>query len=458
MPQPSSRRALLGTVASAVGAQVLVGCAMAPHGWLRAAHPSSVPSATRPRRSAASAVLSLEISFPDTVVSAFERAYPSVHLMTGSPAPKYQIIQASLIGAPGAFADFTAALRQINFDPSVLVAGSMAAWTNRGRTFGIPISEVPWGVRWRRDAFAAADIPRPDPDWTWDDFRSGCARLQTLAASGRVKGLGAALGPIALLPAGNATTPGGWFRGPTGWGFPPALWWEGLWQAFVWGFGASAAQAGHFTLTAPGTVSALQNLVDLARAFCLPANLVAALPTNVPHSVWFSQIYSQFAMMFAPYGRGNIGASWAWARLPRFPVSPVIPTATTAVALGATKPSGGVPPADAPETLVAAQFGVWLDSPAGVDLTSSAGTVPAAAAASIQTRFWTGPGPGSAAVVGDWQHFRGVYDGFPPVSAPQATVGNFVARAVSDAIEGTSSLPDALAGAEKRMNANVIQP
>jgi len=330
----------------------------------------------------------------------------------------------------------------------------MAAWTFGGRVSGLPVSLLPWGVRWRRDAFTAAGIPPPASDWTYDDFRSAGARVQALAASGHLKGLGSALGPIALpLPGSPHTVAPGLIEGPKGGVFAPALvLGTGLWQGFVWGFGGSVAHRGRFFLTAPQTVAALQQLVDLAREYSVPARYMSALPTDTPPAAWDAAVRSLFAMEFAPYNSGYpLPAGWAWARLPRFPVEPVVPTQSTAVAVEASKPGGAPPAPDAPETLAAARFGVWLDSAAGIAVTAPRGLAPALAAPSIQTTFWTGRSLDGAAALGDWHQFRGVYDGFPAVLSR-----DYVAQALSDAMAGTANLADALAGAEKRMNAELL--
>ena len=137
--------------------------------------------------------------------------------------------------------------------------------------------------------------------------------------------------------------------------------------------------------------------------------------------------------------------------MPRFPIRPVIPVLSEAVALQG-HPSRPVPLPDAPETVAAAQFGAWLNSSSAAQILATAGMAPAASADSIQKAFWTGLGPGKAAAVGDWPDFRDVYDGFP-IIPPQ----DFVAGAISDVLQGKAKLADALALAEQRMNAAVLQ-
>ena len=89
--------------------------------------------------------------------------------------------------------------------------------------------------------------------------------------------------------------------------------------------------------------------------------------------------------------------------------------------------------------------------------TEPARMAPIVAAPRLQARFWTGAGPGAAAIVGDWQNFRDVYDGFPTGLGVPDTAAGAVAQALSAAIHGTSTLQAALAAAETRMNAEMVQ-
>ncbi len=82
---------------------------------------------------------------------------------------------------------------------------------------------------------------------------------------------------------------------------------------------------------------------------------------------------------------------------------------------------------------------------------------PAVASSGIQARFWSGPGAGAAAVLGDWPHFRDVCDGFPSTASGILGGGLAVATALSQAIAGTAPLPEALAQAQTRMNAAIPQ-
>lgn len=439
MPDALSRRTLLLSLAGAALAACRASGVRRP-GWTSLNGKGAVE-------------LGLEATLPTGVVAAFQRAYPNIHLASGAragvaPYRIGQLLASQSRPIAQQYADLTVALRELNFDHTVLVPGTMAAWTSGGRILAVPWAELPWGIRWRTDAFDAAGLAPPTSQWTFEEFLEDCTLLQELAVSGRVKGLRAALGPIALRSTGDQ-----WFRGPQGTAYLPALFWEGLWQSFVWGFGGSVASNGSFTLTEPETVAGLQTLVDLIEAFSVPAQDVSSLPTKgVTFTEWDSDVLSLFAMTFDYYSQvpGRYSSVWAWARMPRFPSLPVVPTMSSAMALDVG--SGPIPTADAPETLAAAQFAAWLDSPAAIKLTAPAGIPPANALPAIQSDFWSGPGPKDAAVIGDWRYFRDVYDGFPVVPSQ-----DFVATAISAVLGGSIKLPDALAQAEQQMNNELAQ-
>lgn len=465
-----SRRRLLLTLAGAI----LAGCGTRSPGRQASTGPSSAPVArgrsttvSTPLNSGAAPItLGARFAFlvPAGVFSAYERTNPKVRFATTPAAapPRYSLGTPFTSYDLGGWADLTEALHTLNFDPAVLFPGALAGWTYNGRIRALPYAQYPLGVQWRRDVFTKAGMAPPAPNWTYDDFRKTCAQLQAMAASGRFKGLSAAVGPIAMAPRGTLHTQPqssgveGSYNGPsTAAGlalFVPALLWSGLWQSFVWGFGGSVARHGRFSLTAPQTVAALQQLVDLAREYSLPGRYISSLSTKTTGAAWEAEIRSMFAMRFAQYDGGGsaLPTGWEWTRLPRFPVDPVIPVGSYAVAVGATG-AGAPPPPDAPETLAVARFGNWLDSAAGVAVTAPSGLAPALATAAVQRQFWTGPYPRAAASIGDWQHFRSMYDGFPVV--PTATS---VERAISDAVEGTAPLATALAQPEKDLNAELL--
>jgi ABC-type glycerol-3-phosphate transport system substrate-binding protein len=332
----------------------------------------------------------------------------------------------------------------LNFDPTVFLPGAMNFWTGMGQILAVPWTENPWGVVWRKDAFAAAGLAAPSAAWTFDDFRSACAALQTLAGSGRVKGLRAALGPIAPQM----------FHGPQAFAYSGAMTWGGLWQAFVRGFGASVVVGGRFALTAPATVSALQQLVDLIQRFALPPSsipVVPHLPASLTGEEWLAQIQSMFAMTFSPLLDGSLPAHFAWARLPRFPSMPVIPTLSSAIELR-VQPFGAPPLPEAPQTIATAEFALWLNSASAAPIMASAGVPPAVRSAAIQKAFWSGPGAGAASALGDWENFRDAYDGFPVVPATDD-----VGDAITSVVEGNATLSAALAHAEQKMNALVLR-
>lgn len=61
--------------------------------------------------------------------------------------------------------DLTEAVRTLNVVADDYLPGTMTSWTNGGHILAVPVSQVPWGVVWRTDAFATAGISPPTADW-----------------------------------------------------------------------------------------------------------------------------------------------------------------------------------------------------------------------------------------------------------------------------------------------------
>lgn len=233
-----------------------------------------------------------------------------------------------------------------------------------------------------------------------------------------IKDLEGALYPLALPPPKPSA------RGhaiPVG-----SLMLPGLWQAFIWGFGGSIIADGKFELTDPATVQAIEALLAL-QGYAAPA-------TGGGH-----------ALAFQLYQPAPLPAPWTWARLPRFPVNPVV--TTVSYAQGVVGNPGEVPP----DVLAAAvTFMLWLYEPAAVSLAAGQGDPPVVASASAQPAYWTHKPDGGGAV-GDRSHFRDCYDGFPSVTV------HAMEYAMTSVLFGGVKPSAALAVAEQEMNSGRCQ-
>ncbi len=415
--------------------------------------------------------LPVQSSWPVTLVHAFEDAHPGIRLdpSGASPDRPYEVDgwddSATLAGN---LTDLSPALRELNFRSGAVFPGVWASWTDQGRVLGVPVSVNPWGVRWRQDAFHAARLQPPSAGWTFEEFQADCIALARLAGTGEVQGLAAALGPMspALIPnrvGGITITARGAIGGPSGVIFPTAMRYEGLWQAFVRGFGGTIGRDGAFSFASDAaSVSAMATLTGLIRDYALPVAQVQAVAGRSASWSWGRQVTPLFAMTFDRLdGWRNLNYAsppWGWARMPRFPVLPVITVGSNAVVL---RSLSGHPrlPSNAPQALATAEFGIWLNSATATNLTSALGpwAPPASADPAVQTRFWSGPAvtnhaaaASGVAAAGDWKHFVDVYDGFPAIPAHDA-----VLDAMASALGGTTPLEAALAQAQQTMNAQL---
>jgi ABC-type glycerol-3-phosphate transport system substrate-binding protein len=65
-----------------------------------------------------------------------------------------------------------------SFGPSDFWPGIISGMEDtEGRITGLPITLFLQGIFYNKSAFAAANLPYPQPGWTWDDFRSAAAAL-----------------------------------------------------------------------------------------------------------------------------------------------------------------------------------------------------------------------------------------------------------------------------------------
>lgn len=363
-------------------------------------------------------------------------------------------------GATEMFEPLDVALRLRNVDVPSLTTGAGAALQTAGHMYGLPLTQLPWGVRWRTDGFAAAGIGPPAASWTLDEFEAICVQLQVFAASGNSPQIHSALGPF-LGQYGMPVSPSTTFWLPDAFEAP------GLWSGFVAGFGGSVAEGGQFHLTAPATMQALGRLVDLAQRFAAPPGRAGA-PSSAAQSAVLSGCpvdAGADGMWFAPYvpllhlsqplpGLTPVDCTaWSWARMPRFPVSPIIPTVVSGLGLAALAPprSSGTATAASPDALAryvdaAASFLVWLYQPSAQKLLGSAGFIPVAASSAVQTPFWANAAADIGAL-GDFTNFVDYAAGWPAVPPT-----DYVGQALAQAATAPAHLPALLAQAEMQLN------
>jgi len=396
--------------------------------------------------SAAAAPIRLTVDYPFTqargLLDRFNATHPSVTAVAFSrPQPVYlaALAQGTVFSRAAPYLRaLDGALRVLNFNPATLLPGGVEAFALSGRTLALPTTVRPWCVAWRTDAFQAAGLPDPDPQWTLDAFEAACAGLQHAAAAGRVKGLAAALSPaVGQYRITDTSHHSIQFLSGT-------LTEEGLWEGFALGFGGAVIDRGRFVLTDPGTVAGLGRLVSIGARYGLP-------PAKVPAQVaGLSQLLDLYALDLVPYGpdvTGLYDPRWRFARFPRLPVVPVVPTLFMGAGL-ITQPrttAGAV----APYANAAAEFLVWSSGSEAQALLTGAGVAPVSADAATQQRFWSAA-PAKSRAVGDWQHFVNYAEGWP--AYPPTPI---MADALTQAVQAPSTLGALLAGAEQKMNAAV---
>ena len=371
--------------------------------------------------------------------------------------PQYDVPR----GGTMRFEPLDVALRLRNVDIPALIQGASGALQLAGRTYGLPVTQLPWAVRWRKDVFDAAAIKPPAADWTLDDFEAICTRLHSFAANGKPPQIATPLGPF-LGEYGVPVSPS------TAYWVPDAFEAPGLWSAFAIGFGGTLTKDGRFYLTAAATVDGLGRLVDLARRFGAP-HVTDGAPTSGAQSAVLSGCpvgAGAYGMWFAPYvpplhlsfglpGLGRVDcARWQWARMPRFPVSPVIPTVVSGLGLARSVPTrkpGRVTTAPSTGTVArhvtaATSFLLWLYQSQAQTRLRSAGFVPVSASPAAQSPFWA-DASANVRALDDFGHFVDYTAGWPGVP-PTDYVGQVLVQAVA----APAMLPKLLSDAELQLN------
>jgi len=379
----------------------------------------------------------------------FNATHPGMAIATGhtyrrGTASVYALAGVSGWGVDGfASTVLDSALHARNFDPTIVQSGLLDGYRAENGLFGLPVSQAPVAVRWRKDVFRLAGLGTPAPDWTIADFQAACVELQTVVGSGKVRGLQAVLYP-----------PGGYVLGPyCCWGvlFDPAWW-----TAFSLGYGGTITENGVFALDGRA-LEGLSVLVDIIRRFS-PATGGAGVPASA-----YPDAFALAVDFWGPPGGADpaaqihtfpavapvlrYGPEWAWARLPRFPARPVITTLPNGE--GLTLLRGAAP--DERQLEMAVEALLWLHSSDAQRLLEAWGAVPVLADAEAQRQFWERQAPEDQAV-GDWRNFIGYGPDWPgPVN--ESLMSAALMRAVGD----PSQLEAAIALAVEQMNATLAQ-
>ena len=372
------------------------------------------------------------------LIAAFNAAHTHVRIVPGSqhvrgPVSLYalQSVGANLV-APAAIQPLDAALKAANFDPRQVQPDFLQSYRHHNTPSGLPISQMPLAVRWRRDVFAPLRLSPPKADWSIDDFERVCQTVSAAIEGGHAPDLLAPLYPVAAATAlsfGIVANPA-------------------FWMAFALGYGGSVVTDGRFAPDA-GALQGLSVLVDIVRRYC-PLSVGRPIDTTAG----LVQLSRRFALAFdlwAPPGvfapSQIFGAQWAWARLPRFPVRPVVTTLTNGE--GLTMPPHGQQ--DPGQLDMAVEALLWLYRPAAQALLQAWGAVPVLAAEGIQKQFWSRQSSADQAV-GDWRNFVPYDAGWPSsqVGWPSGSVKYKITNVMMGALSQAFRHPEALA-------ANVVQ-
>ena len=330
------------------------------------------------------------------------------------------------------------ALQAHNFDPGIVQAEALAGYRTPSGLTGLPVSQAPIAVRWRKDVFAAAGLSTPASDWTIADFQAACIELQKVVERGTVGGLQAVLYP-----------PQSYVVGPyCCWGVLVDPAW---WAAFALGYGGTVAKNGVFALDSRA-LEGLAVLVDIASRFgprsplpttAYPDGFALALDFWGPPGGAEPATEAHMVPAVAPVLR--YGPHWAWARIPRFPVRPVITTLTNGEGL---TPVAGAPSDDRQLAEVVEAL-LWLYTPAAQRILQAWGAVPVLSDPKAQRRFWKAQAPDGQAV-GDWANFIG----YGP-EWPGSVNRTLISAALMAAIADPSQLEPQVAAAVQRMNASL---
>lgn len=394
-----------------------------------------------------------------SLLSEYHKTHPNINvepinsLQNGSGRSPF-VMEGVFGGYLGAIkaelAPLDSALKTNQFDAGSLLPGARDAFAVHGQTVGLPLAVQPCAVMWRPDVFSEAGLQTPDPNWTWADFVSVCNVLQSKIASGDLKTIQWALGPMT-----------GQYNVAEG-GKPLTQWWgashiPGLWQAFVLGYGGEAVVNGRFALANAKVMQGLEQFVSVATRFSLPTSQVPTTPAGMQN---FTERYALAFSFYVP-DVGPPGPSlapsytkgWQFARLPRFPVRPIVTTSFLGDCL-AYLPSSDAATVDFSQALTqqaadvdaGTDFLTWMYSPAAQSILTGNGFPPVMADGEAQRGFWQRMRR-DIRVIGDWENFVYYADGWPNVPPP-----DIMDSALQNAVGDPRTLMSELMKAEQVMN------
>jgi multiple sugar transport system substrate-binding protein len=140
----------------------------------------------------------------DRVIQAFEETHPLIHVQplrfhpTGYVDAMLGLIESGQgpdlimlmsdhfadIDAPAYFCDLGEFLSTRPRLARDLAPVPMSLFQRTGRQYGLPFVASPIVLCYNRDMVRAADLPEPDPTWTWDDLVAAARRLTTAPDAG----------------------------------------------------------------------------------------------------------------------------------------------------------------------------------------------------------------------------------------------------------------------------------
>lgn len=430
-----SRRRLLR---SALAAGTVSGFGLTACG-VRASSQSAIP----PSPTVTVAVDGFLAAFPH-LMQTFASDHPSVAVVPVIATQRSYAIEERQPGADNRhWVSLDAFLRRSDFDPSGLLPGTMGAFISRGAQDAVPITQAPAAMHWRRDVFDAAGLPAPQPSWTLAQWLDACNRIQAVIASGKVEGLVSVWGPLRSMRIGS---------GADVMGLPNPLGNPSLWVGFALGYGGTIVQGGHFDFSDAKVQAGLAQLVSLARAFGAPAGVLPTRKADVPtfpekYAIEWVQYLPARGFPAAPPPLPQYGPEWRYARFPRLPVRPIVPTNLLGLGVVLTDGSQGTPPPPQADLDAADELLLWLYQPNQQRELAAAGIIPILADPATQATYWSSVAADVRAV-GDWSHFQPATLGWPGLP-PENLMGDALAQAVED----PGTLSGALGSAASQMNA-----
>jgi len=306
----------------------------------------------------------------------------------------WMVIGQDIIGTP---IDLTSVLKEINFDPYILVPGAQDVFMRDGVVMAVPAGLQPLAIEYNPLALRAADVAVPSTGWTINDFANVCRVLKTAISSGKLKSLGISMVLSPLLDAGLQTLDSAQeSTGPEWWATTVTLQNPILWEAFVRGYGGTVATAEGVAWTSGPAVDGITQLMEL----CHEYGNGSATPASA-RSASALRVIQINEFVVPPAANEPIRGLAAFPRLPSQPVLPanVMPAYAVYSAKGplsgVSVPRGNLSElAEIDQTI--AQFLDWLYQDAQQALLVHAGMAPVTMAGLRDSGYWSEIGMGDS--------------------------------------------------------------